>query len=80
MKDFTKKTFADKNYFIETRLCSLQCVKIKGDQYFLKSITLNKYFAEPYKNYVQAIKIKKNDIVLKNLIEIIDQNKVPEAD
>ena len=49
-------------------------------KYFLKSITLNKYFAEPYKNYVQAIKIKKNDIVLKNLIEIIDQNKVPESE
>ena len=49
-------------------------------KYFLKSITLNKYFAEPYKNYEQAIKIEKKNFVLKNLIEIIDQNKIPDGE
>ncbi len=39
--------------------------------FFMKSMKLNKYFAEPYKNYVQLCNINEEDEVFKNLKEIV---------
>ena len=45
-------------------------------KFFLKSIKINKYFSEPYKNYVQSSKINEKDEIFKSLKEIIKKNNL----